>query len=96
MTGRGGGTSRRRRGARGAIAVGGALVALLASGTQASAAPFANGSFETPAVGPGFVQRDAPYSFGDWQVTAGGVDHIHNSYWQAADGAQSIDLDGVT
>ncbi|HYH89497.1 MAG TPA: LamG-like jellyroll fold domain-containing protein [Solirubrobacteraceae bacterium] len=73
--------------------IGGALLALLVSGAPAWAAPFANGSFETPAINTDYVTRVAPYNFGNWRVAAGSVDH-KNTYWQAASGQRSIDLNG--
>jgi hypothetical protein len=69
------------------------LLGLLASGPPASAAPFANGSFESPTANN--VRRDAPFDFGDWVVTAGNVDQARLP-WQPADGEQSIDLNGLT
>ena len=93
MVGWGSDSSRRGRYTRGAIVIGGALLAFLLSGAPAWAAPFANGSFETPAINTDYVTRVAPYNFGDWRVAAGSVDH-KNTYWQAASGSRSIDLNG--
>jgi choice-of-anchor C domain-containing protein len=77
-----------------AVAVG-AVLALAVGAAQASAAPFSDGSFETP-VAPvgGFIGNANP--IGPWTVTAGSVDLIGSGFWQAADGVQSVDLDGST
>ena len=56
----------------------------------------ANGSFETPDVTS--ITLDTYYagqSFGGWAVESGQIDHISERYWQAADGRQSVDLDGT-
>lgn len=59
-------------------------------------APFENGSFETPrAPGGGFANLRTGDAIGPWQVTGGNVDLIGAGYWQAADGDQSVDLNGV-
>lgn len=60
-----------------------------------------NGSFEQPTVGGGFVTLPAgSSSLTGWTISNGtvgvapdSIDHIGN-YWQAADGNQSVDLDG--
>ncbi|MFN0197046.1 MAG: DUF642 domain-containing protein [Planctomycetaceae bacterium] len=56
-----------------------------------------NGSFETPVVSGGFVQRNVGFDFGGsgWAVDTGTIDHI-NSTWEPAEGNQSIDLNGPT
>ncbi|HEU0317982.1 MAG TPA: DUF642 domain-containing protein, partial [Solirubrobacteraceae bacterium] len=78
------------------VAIGSAVACLVAS-ASASAAPFADGSFETPAAPAGnFTDIAAPGAIGPWTVTAGSVDLIGAGYWQAADGVQSVDLDGTT
>ena len=62
-----------------------------------AAAPnaIADGSFEYPTASPNSFQTFAAgQSIGPWQVTSGSVDLIGAGYWQAADGAQSIDLNG--
>ncbi|HEV8555542.1 MAG TPA: choice-of-anchor C family protein [Actinophytocola sp.] len=54
-----------------------------------------NGSFETPVVTPGTFQNlGAGASIGAWTVSQGHVDLIGAGFWQAADGVQSVDLDG--
>lgn len=68
-------------------------------GVSAAAAPdVTNGSFETgPAVGAGFVQLSAGDSttITGWTVVSGTVDYV-GTYWQAADGVRSIDLNGTS
>jgi len=62
------------------------------------AASFDNGGFETgPTVDPiGFTTLYLPStSINGWSVDSGSIDYI-GSYWQAADGARSIDLNGFT
>jgi choice-of-anchor C domain-containing protein len=60
------------------------------------AAPFTNGSFET-GTNPGSyttVVGSNSAAIASWTVPSGGsVDYI-GSYWQAADGSRSIDLNG--
>ena len=54
-----------------------------------------NGSFETPTAPPnGFANLGVGASIGAWTVTQGHVDLIGAGFWQAADGVQSLDLDG--
>lgn len=69
-----------------------AMVLMMAGGV-AHALPFANGGFEFPDIGGSFQQRNAISTIGAWNITAGSVDLI-NSYWQAAEGGQSLDLNG--
>lgn len=59
----------------------------------AHAAPFQNGSFETgPAFPGGFVTLGSgDTSITGWTVTGNGIDYV-GSYWQAADGARSLDM----
>jgi len=98
MSGRGEGRGRRGRGrGRGAILACGALLAVLAWSAPAPALSEDETleSFESPAFSGSFVQLNAPASVGDWRVTAGSVDHV-NTYWQPADGARSIDLNGTS
>ncbi|MGE5177452.1 MAG: choice-of-anchor C family protein [Hyphomicrobiales bacterium] len=54
-----------------------------------------NGSFEIPAIPSLPYLRDlAGDSIGAWAVVEGPVDLISGPFWQAADEAQSVDLDG--
>jgi choice-of-anchor C domain-containing protein len=56
----------------------------------------ANGSFESPALSSGAVAGYANgQDLGGWTVEAGGVDQVRAPYWQAADGAHSLDLNGT-
>lgn len=52
-----------------------------------------NGSFEQPAVAGNFVTYGAGNGITNWTIASGSVDLIHD-YWQAAQGAQSIDMNG--
>ncbi len=54
-----------------------------------------NGSFETPVLGSttSFASYGLGSTLGAWTVSGGSVDLIR-TYWQAADGSQSIDLNG--
>ncbi|GAB2583085.1 hypothetical protein GCM10027168_14760 [Streptomyces capparidis] len=73
--------------------------AVVAAPAQAAAAVsrFDDGSFETPvAPANAFNTVTAGQSIGPWQVTAGNVDHIGAGFWQAAEGDQSVDLNGTT
>ncbi|MFI0780627.1 choice-of-anchor C family protein [Streptomyces sp. NPDC021212] len=73
---------------------------LTGAGTGAAlAAPaashFDDGSFETPRVAANtFVNVGTGGTIGPWQVAAGNVDHIGGGFWQAAEGDQSVDLNG--
>ncbi len=56
----------------------------------------ANGGFEQPVVANTATFDTYPSGSSQltgWSVTAGSIDHI-GDYWNAAEGAQSIDLDG--
>ncbi|MFF1874424.1 choice-of-anchor C family protein [Kitasatospora herbaricolor] len=83
------------------------LAAVLVAGATAMAAPaqaaaghralshFDDGSFETPkAPANAFTGLTAGQSIGPWKVTAGSVDLIGAGFWQAAEGDQSLDLNG--
>src|SRR4029079_18341039 len=67
---------------------------------NAQAAFFVNGSFESATVDPnnsafGFVEFNAgDTSIIGWIVDRDNIDYI-GSYWQASNGARSIDLDGL-
>ncbi|MBD0695023.1 choice-of-anchor C family protein [Streptomyces sp. CBMA123] len=57
---------------------------------------FDDGSFESPKVPAGnFTELNAGQSIGPWQITGGSVDLIGAGFWQAAEGDQSIDLNGA-
>ncbi|MEU7430969.1 choice-of-anchor C family protein [Streptomyces sioyaensis] len=66
-----------------------------ATTSTAAVSRFYDGSFETPQVKPNtFDEFAAGQSFGPWRVTRGTVDLIGAGYWQAAEGDQSLDLNG--
>ncbi|MEO8462326.1 MAG: choice-of-anchor C family protein [Chloroflexota bacterium] len=69
------------------------MLALMAA--SASAAPAVNGSFEAGSAPGSFTQVSAVDSttITGWTVSSGTVDYI-GTYWPAADGARSIDLNG--
>jgi len=54
-----------------------------------------NGSFESSSINPGSFTTLSPFSnaITDWTVWSGSIDYI-GSYWAAADGGRSIDLNG--
>jgi hypothetical protein len=55
-----------------------------------------NGSFETPVTVPGgttFFSTSPPVTGFGWVVASGSIDLLQ-TYWQTADGIQSVDLDG--
>lgn len=74
-------------------------VMLLFAGSVAHALPFANGGFESPDITGSYQTRSSTNSnpalrtIGAWNIS-GSVDLI-NSYWQAAEGGQSLDLNGT-
>ncbi|MEU2083125.1 choice-of-anchor C family protein [Streptomyces albus] len=56
---------------------------------------FDDGGFEYPKVPPLNIQQYAAgQSFGPWKVVSGTVDLIGAGYWPAAEGSQSLDLNG--
>jgi choice-of-anchor C domain-containing protein len=58
---------------------------------------FANGGFENPVVPANtFTPFTAGSTIGPWRVAAGTVDLVGSGFWQAAEGGQSIDLNGNT
>ncbi|MFI9329381.1 choice-of-anchor C family protein [Kitasatospora sp. NPDC052868] len=73
-------------------------VLLASAATTASAqtvSRFDDGSFEYPrAAANGFTPLAAGQTIGPWRVTAGSVDLIGAGFWQAAEGDQSVDLNG--
>ena len=74
-------------------AVGTAVALTLAP--PAAGAQLTHGGFETPVVGANtFVGRASGTTFGGWTVASGNVDHIGAGYWEAAEGVQSLDLNG--
>jgi choice-of-anchor C domain-containing protein len=82
-----------------------AVAALLLGSATALAAPaqartpsrFDDGTFEFPtAPANSFTELGIGQSIGPWQITRGNVDLIGAGFWQAAEGDQSVDLDGNT
>ncbi|WP_433184244.1 choice-of-anchor C family protein [Actinoallomurus sp. CA-150999] len=56
---------------------------------------FTNGGFESPMVSANtFMRFGAGSAIETWKVTGGNVDLIGAGFWQAAEGNQSLDLDG--
>ncbi|MDN3353366.1 choice-of-anchor C family protein [Actinomadura sp. DC4] len=77
------------------------IAAAVAPAAQARAAvpgpgPLAiNGGFETPSIpANAFIRYGVGSSIGPWRVTQGNVDLTGANFWQAADGRQSLDLEG--
>ncbi|MER5295583.1 choice-of-anchor C family protein [Streptomyces pharetrae] len=70
------------------------FIMFTAGGATAAPAPdFGDGGFEQPITpANGFLVMPAGDSIGPWQVTTGAVDLVHDGFWQAAEGRQSIDL----
>lgn len=63
--------------------------------TTNAGGPNSNGGFELPAVAPSpFQTFNAGQELAGWTVTSGNVDLVHSSYWAAAYGVQSVDLNG--
>ena len=55
----------------------------------------ANGGFEAPAIpANAFIRYGTGSTIGPWRVTQGNVDLTGANFWQAADGRQSLDLEG--
>src|SRR5207247_2037419 len=79
-----------------------AIISLITLGFAVGAAqaitipiPVVNGSFETPIVGGIYDTYNGPNnttSLPGWTIQ-GSIDHI-GSYWQAADGSESLDMAG--
>ncbi|MFJ8626102.1 choice-of-anchor C family protein [Kitasatospora sp. NPDC093550] len=66
-----------------------------AAGGHRALSHFDDGSFETPkAPANAFTGLAAGQTIGPWRVTAGSVDLIGAGFWQAAEGDQSVDLNG--
>ncbi|WP_225840347.1 choice-of-anchor C family protein [Streptomyces sp. NK08204] len=62
---------------------------------QAATTAFTNGSFETPTAPPNsFSTFFTGQNMGLWHVEGGSVDLVDDGYWQAAEGSQSVDLNG--
>ncbi|WBQ04832.1 DUF642 domain-containing protein [Kribbella sp. CA-293567] len=74
------------------IALTTALVGLTAS--PAAAAPVLASGFEDPLISGGYKEYVAGQQFGGWTVASGTVDSV--SYWQNAEGRQSLDMNGTS
>ena len=79
-----------------------AFAAVLAAGvagaaSQAQALILSNGSFEDSSIDPGTFATlgVGNTSITDWIVSGGTVDYI-GTYWDAADGHRSLDMNGLT
>ncbi|MBB5152871.1 choice-of-anchor C family protein [Saccharopolyspora phatthalungensis] len=82
-----------------AVVIGGAgtLAAAPAFASPRAISHFDDGSFETPTVAVStFDTFSAGQSFGPWRVTSGTIDLIGEGFWQAAEGGQSVDLNGTS
>lgn len=68
------------------------VLILSLTATAAFGAPFQNGSFEIGSLSGNFVSLNAgSTAITGWEVTGAGVDYM-GTYWQAADGSRSLDL----
>ncbi|MFJ8476708.1 choice-of-anchor C family protein [Kitasatospora sp. NPDC094011] len=66
-----------------------------AAGGHRAVSRFDDGSFEYPkAPANNFTDLVAGQTIGPWQITGGSIDLIGAGFWQAAEGDQSIDLNG--
>ena len=69
---------------------------LVAGASPAAAAPFTNGSFELGSVNPGsgwITLGSGSSAITGWEIFDGTIDYI-GTYWQAANGSRSVDLNG--
>ncbi|MEU5783415.1 DUF642 domain-containing protein [Micromonospora lupini] len=70
-----------------------ALLTALTASPAAAAVVFADG-FENPAIAGDFTEYAAGQQFGPWTVTTGTVGLTRD--WEAAEGDQSLDLNGFS
>ena len=70
-----------------------ALLAVSTAGPAAAATVFTDG-FENPVIYNDFTEFTAGQQFGPWTVTTGSVGLTRD--WQAAEGTQSLDLNGFS
>ncbi|TDC22837.1 choice-of-anchor C family protein [Streptomyces sp. 8K308] len=82
-----------------AVVMASVLASAAGAVSQASAASvlaepnFSNGGFEYPTIPNGYAQPlSAGQLIGPWVVGDSGVDLVRETYWEAAEGVQSIDL----
>ncbi|MFE6050935.1 choice-of-anchor C family protein [Kitasatospora sp. NPDC056446] len=67
-----------------------------AAGGNRALSRFDDGSFESPKVAANsFTEYNAGQVIGPWRVVSGSVDLIGAGFWQAAEGDQSVDLNGA-
>jgi choice-of-anchor C domain-containing protein len=83
----------------GRVLCGAALAVVMSTvvsvGAAAPASASGGNTFETPVVTPNSFQAFfAGQTIGPWTVTRDDVHLIGAGFWQAADGVQSLDLDG--
>lgn len=57
-------------------------------------AAVSNGGFETPSAGNSYRAFLAGENIGGWVIESGSVE-IVGTYWQSAQGSQSLDLSGL-
>lgn len=79
------------------VALAAVIIVALPIPASASAGPVVTGdtTFENPVVTPNtFDAFFAGQQMGAWTITRGDVHLIGEGFWQAADGVQSVDLDG--
>ncbi|CAO5153792.1 DUF642 domain-containing protein [Frankia sp. AiPs1] len=78
-------------------AVSSTMAALMVLAAPAQAATVLSSSFEYPRVpGGSYEQLDHGDYVDGWRVDSGTVDLIGRNYWRAADGRQSVDLNGTS
>lgn len=70
------------------------LGGLLVAGIVGAQAQLLDGGFEEPEVGGSYVPYWSGSNLGGWVVENGTVE-IVGTYWQAAEGDQSLDLSGI-
>ncbi|MEU5975512.1 choice-of-anchor C family protein [Streptomyces sp. NPDC047315] len=80
-----------------AVLFAGVGAALTTPAHAAAVSRFDDGSFEYPkAPANSFTTYSTGQAIGPWQVTGGTVDLIGAGFWQAAEGDQSVDLNGTS
>jgi choice-of-anchor C domain-containing protein len=78
-----------------ALSIAAAAPAAQARTAPAPAPALVNGGFEAPAIpANAFIRYGTGSTIGPWRVTQGNVDLTGANFWQAADGRQSLDLEG--
>jgi choice-of-anchor C domain-containing protein len=75
-------------------AIGAALFTGLAS-TSAHAVSLINGGFEDPLITVPIYSVPSVGPLTGWSVFVGNIEIIKDTYWQASEGSQSLDLNGV-